>query len=190
MAKINEIDITSLIFQEGSVPSTPAATKWKSYFKTTGMFVVDDAGAETGPLAAGGGLGAWTSYTPTLTAVTTNPTVGDGTLSGRYKALDATTYAVLIYFAFGSTSTAGSGEWKFLLPNSETSGTVPQVLACHMLDAGTRRYTATGLIAASATVVWPIAVADASGTFIVSHNVPFTWANGDTIQLSGIIETT
>lgn len=57
MAKINEVDITSLIFQEGSVPATPAATQWKAYFKTTGLFVVDDAGAETGPLVAAAGSG-------------------------------------------------------------------------------------------------------------------------------------
>lgn len=55
MAAINAIDITSLTFQEGSVPSTPAATKWKVYTKTTGLFVVDDAGTETGPLGAAGG---------------------------------------------------------------------------------------------------------------------------------------
>lgn len=52
MAKINEIDITSLLFQEGSAPSTPASTKWRAYFKTDGLYYKDDAGAETGPLAA------------------------------------------------------------------------------------------------------------------------------------------
>jgi hypothetical protein len=54
MAKINEVDITSLTFQEGSAPSTPASTKWKAYFKTTGLFIIDDAGVETGPFAAAG----------------------------------------------------------------------------------------------------------------------------------------
>lgn len=58
MAKINEIDITSLTFQEGSAPATPASTKWKIYTKTDGLYYIDDAGSETGPLGAGGGSAA------------------------------------------------------------------------------------------------------------------------------------
>lgn len=58
MAKIQDIDVTSLLFQEGSAPATPASTKWRLYTKTTGLFYKDDAGVETGPLAAAsGGLG-------------------------------------------------------------------------------------------------------------------------------------
>lgn len=46
-------------FAEGSAPSTPASTKWRLYFKTDGVYVIDDAGTETGPLAEapGGGGG-------------------------------------------------------------------------------------------------------------------------------------
>lgn len=65
MAKINEIDITSLTFQEGSAPTTPASTKWKIYTKTDGLYYIDDAGSETGPLGTGGAAGTapeWVSY--------------------------------------------------------------------------------------------------------------------------------
>lgn len=55
MAKITDIDITSLLFQEGAAPSTPASTKWRAYFKTDGLYYKDDAGTETGPLAAASG---------------------------------------------------------------------------------------------------------------------------------------
>lgn len=50
MAKISEITIDELLFQEGSAPTTPASTKWKAYFKTDGLYVIDDAGTEYGPL--------------------------------------------------------------------------------------------------------------------------------------------
>jgi len=50
MAAIDEIDITALLFQEGSAPSTPASTKWRLYFKSDGLYVIDDAGTEVGPL--------------------------------------------------------------------------------------------------------------------------------------------
>ena len=53
MATIDGIDITSLNFQEGSAPGTPASTQWKLYTKTDGLYVIDDAGTETGPLGVG-----------------------------------------------------------------------------------------------------------------------------------------
>lgn len=45
-------ETTFIQFAEGSAPSTPASTKWRAYFKTDGLYVIDDAGTETGPLAA------------------------------------------------------------------------------------------------------------------------------------------
>lgn len=47
MAKISAVDLTFLNFQEGSAPSTPASTKWRVYFKTGGLYIIDDLGAET-----------------------------------------------------------------------------------------------------------------------------------------------
>lgn len=41
-------------FVEGSAPSTPGTGKWRIYTKSTGLYVVDDAGTEYGPLAADG----------------------------------------------------------------------------------------------------------------------------------------
>lgn len=52
MAKISGIDVPELTFPEGTAPSTPASTKWKVYTKTDGLYYMDDAGTETGPLAA------------------------------------------------------------------------------------------------------------------------------------------
>jgi hypothetical protein len=36
--------------EQGSAPDTPATGQWKLYFKSDGLYIVDDAGAETGPL--------------------------------------------------------------------------------------------------------------------------------------------
>jgi hypothetical protein len=41
-------EITML--EEGSTPTTPPVNKWKIYFKSGGLYIVDDAGHETGPL--------------------------------------------------------------------------------------------------------------------------------------------
>lgn len=92
MGKVNDATITSLLFQEGSVPTTPASTKWKAYFKTTGLFVVDDAGAETGPLAAA------TSVTSSLLGVVGYAPGSDGvvhtTTSATSEDVDATNVIV------------------------------------------------------------------------------------------------
>lgn len=43
-------DAEAIRFAEGSAPATPGSGKWKVYFKSTGLFVIDDAGTEYGPL--------------------------------------------------------------------------------------------------------------------------------------------
>lgn len=42
---------------EDTAPGTPGTGKWRLYAKTDGLYYKDDAGAETGPLGAGGGGG-------------------------------------------------------------------------------------------------------------------------------------
>lgn len=48
--------------EQGTDPSTPAASKWALYFKSGGLYYIDDAGSVTGPLGTGGGgSAAWES---------------------------------------------------------------------------------------------------------------------------------
>lgn len=61
MATIGNVDITSLLFSEqASAPTTPATGKWRLYLKSDGLYVVDDAGTETGPFAASAGSAVFT----------------------------------------------------------------------------------------------------------------------------------
>lgn len=55
MAKISAVEIPSLLFTEGSAPSTPASGFGRIYVKTTGLFFIGDNGVEVGPLAAASG---------------------------------------------------------------------------------------------------------------------------------------
>lgn len=58
MAKASDNEFPSLLFAEqGSAPTTPGTGLWRAYFKSDGLYVVDDAGTETGPLAVSGGGG-------------------------------------------------------------------------------------------------------------------------------------
>jgi hypothetical protein len=73
----------------------------------------------TGPTGATGAFsaGAWTTYTPTWTASTTNPTIGNGTLEGRYIELGSAVFGEVRIVA-GSTTNRGSGTYAISLPFS------------------------------------------------------------------------
>lgn len=63
---------------------------------------------------------AWTTYTPTWTA-STNPAIGNGTITGRYLKVGRKCIAV-IKVTMGSTTTYGSGGYSFGLPFTSASG--------------------------------------------------------------------
>lgn len=160
----------------------------KGHSGTTNVLTITVSGVETATLTADG---AWTDYTPSLTAVTTNPTLGSSTIAGRYKAIGTNTYAVSIELAIttGGAWNAGSGEWKFSLPSGLTSNaTIPNLGACHVYDSGTARFSGTAFIATGATVIWPIVVADSTGDRVLKHNNPVTWATGDRVNLQVVVE--
>lgn len=53
--KASDNPYPSVLFDEqAGAPTTPAAGNWRAYFKASGLFVVDDAGVEVGPLTAAG----------------------------------------------------------------------------------------------------------------------------------------
>lgn len=72
-------------------------------------------------------LGGWTAYTPVWTAATTNPSLGNGTLTGQYMKIGRTCH-VMIKLVMGSTTTYGSGSWRISLP-FQASGTDPGALS-------------------------------------------------------------
>lgn len=137
-------------------------------------------------------LGTWTSYTPTLTAVTTNPTLGSSTISGRYKALDSKTYIVVINLSIttGGAWNAGSGEWKFSLPAGVTAGGTggPWTGSLHVLDAGVGYFAGVCVVEGSATVIHPMITADDTGNRIIAHAKPVTWATGDRVRIEILFE--
>lgn len=142
----------------------------------------------TGLTGVGSTLGTWTAYTPTWTSSGGTTTVGNGTLTGRYKALDSKTYAIQISHTWGSTTTnTGTGQWVYTLPAGVTSAAgVTQILAGHVLDSGTDNKLACGLIDPSATTIG--AIVYEGGNVVADDTAPMTWANGDKLNLTGIIE--
>ena len=73
------------------------------------------------PAATLNSIGApWETYTPTWTTTGTQPVLGNGTLTGRYCRINKLVVAQ-IFFAYGSTSTGGTGSFLFSLPLTNTT---------------------------------------------------------------------
>lgn len=187
MANIETLLADTRYFAEAAAPGTPSTGQAVIYVKTDGkLYLKDDAGTETDLTAAGASLGAWTAYTPTWTAAGGTTTIGNGTLTGRYKALDSKTYCIQITLTWGSTTSTTGTTWGFSLPAGLTSQTgVTQILAGHIADAGTDHKLAVGKIGAGATTIAEV-VPEGGNT--VTNASPMTWANGDQLNLTGVIE--
>ena len=129
-------------------------------------------------------VGAWQSYTVSWTAATTNPSIGNGTLSGRYVQIGKTCILV-VGLVMGSTTTYGSGNWAFSLPKSavNTAG-INFYGVAHIRKSGTANYERIAEIIphVSTTVINAfIDPTPGSNSFNISATVPLTWGDGDAL---------
>ena len=119
------------------------------------------------------------AYTPTWTGSSTNPAIGNGTITGRYMRRGKTVTAT-INIAAGSTTTYGSGFWSFTLPFTADT-TVSPIGVAQILDSSTGTiYTGNVIHVTSTTMV----VYSHNTTAPVGAAVPMTWAVSDTLRLT------
>ncbi|MEU8379786.1 hypothetical protein [Streptosporangium sp. NPDC048865] len=131
--------------------------------------------------------GAWTSYTPTWTGATTNPSLGNGTLVAAYKRSDQSkSVYVRLRLVAGTTTTYGTGAWLFSLPSGLPPAAI-QSLGGFLLDNSTVNRYAVSAYLTAANGIERIAY---NGTTGLTGLAPFTWAVSDSLMLSGVYETT
>ena len=127
-----------------------------------------------------GNLGAWTAYTPTWTGSTTNPVLGNGTLTGKYVQLGKLVIAKATLTA-GSTTTFGTGLWRLSLPVAAASAEVGA-------PYGTWSASDTGVADYSGFVVGSssnrVAFYKFDNSALVGSTAPFTWGNTDVFMVS------
>lgn len=130
-------------------------------------------------------MGAWTAYTPPWTAVTTNPTLVDGLLYGRYTVW-AQSLHIRVSLQIGPGTSGGTGAWVFGLPATYTASSLggSQGLTGEIVKVS------TGF---SYPVVWEIGAGSGtgqvrSGAGYVTGTAPIAFASGDVILFNGIIE--
>jgi len=141
-------------------------------------------------------VGAYDSYTPTVTAQTTSPTMGTGaTATGRYKRLGHRVVGDAV-IVFGSSGVAaGSGIYGLLLPVEPANRVQPVGIGyCFDFSDQLRFMVASAAVSpaiwASSTSKAIIVVTNVAGEgFATGDNpvgaaVPWTWAEQDQIVLS------
>ncbi len=132
----------------------------------------------TGPMVVGGVdlTTGWTAYTPSVSG--SGSALGNGTLSGAYKQVGKIVH-FRAQFNLGSTSTVGT---SLILALPVTVNGVSQAAAGSALHSATN-YQIGGFINAGSALI----TATCSSGFVTS-TAPFTWANGDQINICGTYE--
>jgi len=184
---------------EGNAPANPATGEWRYYFKTDGLYYKDDAGAETGPLGAGGS-GAPTDAT--YVTLTTNGTLTNERVLTAGEGIDltdagagstitvsaedaSTTNKGILETATDAEATAASATDKAIVPGNFLAGLPHRVIVdvitgTDAVDDYTGYVNCSGVFS-SYTITLP-SLAGNVGQFIVFKR---TDANPITITISG-----
>jgi len=130
----------------------------------------------------------WTSFTPTWTSTGTQPSLGNGTLTGRYQRI-GNTFHFRIELVAGSTTTYGTGTWTFSLPFTPTSqgNRVPFPGLAFDVSAGAL-YSVFGQWVSGASILAFSQVGATGQIGGLGPTAPFTWANTDRLTICGTCE--
>lgn len=131
----------------------------------------------------------WSTYEPTWDSTGTDPDIGNGTLVGRFMRL-GTWGQCVIDLVFGSTTSIGTGNYRFTLPPSwapENGTTVTSCLGSgYLIDSSPGiRYQCAPLLANFQNSVF---LTTNGLSLTVAHNNPFTFAQNDHIGFTVTVE--
>ena len=124
---------------------------------------------------------AWTAYTPSWTAATTNPSLGNGSIEGRYISLGPMAW-VRGRVVAGSTTTYGSGEYRISLPTSLQSASLIGngiIGNIWIRNSAGQDFHSFAIDSNTAYFVIRPGHSTFGGTASWSPTTPFTFGNGD-----------
>jgi hypothetical protein len=124
----------------------------------------------------------WTTFTPTWTSTGTTPTLGNGTLTGKYLQVGKIIIAQ-IYLKFGSTTSGGTGNWRFALPVTVYETVAATITGspgyAYVEDSGVASYFFA--VRRGGAFSSDVGLTRENGSE-VNATVPFTWATNDFLQ--------
>lgn len=128
----------------------------------------------------------WATYTPVWASDGTDPTIGNGTLQGRYRQIGSLVHA-WIWLKIGSTSTLGTGSYTFTLPpiaaRTTTSSLAFAVGSAVLRDNSADNHQDAGCYVNSSSTLRIIK------DDVVDPTNPWTWATNDEILAQIVYET-
>lgn len=129
-------------------------------------------------------VGVFQNYTLSWTAATTNPSIGNAVVASRYSLIGKIC-TVVVSIAFGSTTTYGSGGWRFSLPlSAKNTAGINYFGVAHLRNTGISNHERIAQIAPSVSqtdIRLFIQMDDNTNNFNLDATYPFTWGNGDFI---------
>jgi len=127
---------------------------------------------------------AWTAYTPAWTATTTNPTIGNGTITGAYLQMGKTIVGMWAKVVAGSTTTFGSGFYSLSLPVAPHANWAAPLLTRYKI--GGTIFTGQVHAYSGSTANQAADVSAAGGALAtVSTTVPGTFASASELHMTG-----
>lgn len=135
--------------------------------------------------AAGGGAGggvlpAWEDWTPVWTTTGSAPSVGNGSLTGRFQHVGKTVHFRL-QLNWGSTTSGGTGTYQFTLPVPASS--LQWTFAANCLEGGVDNDVSIGLLESGSVFV--VVIDDGN---VANSTAPFTWGDTDRLVVTGTYE--
>lgn len=152
-----------------------AALRWRSDKKCFDIWF----GSQWGDLYAGLFGPPWTSYTPSLTGTTTNPTLGTGSSRTGAWQRDGRRVTVRANIKFGTSgAAAGSGFYEISLPfNAKVLSTGRQAAgAAYTYDSSGNDFE-DGVAFIDTSVADRVRLSIAGG--VITNSFPWTWAVSD-----------
>ena len=132
-------------------------------------------------------IGTWTSYTPTLTASVTNPTLGTGsTQYGLYTQIGDLVIGTA-YIAFGSSGTAGgSGTYRVSAPVPIDTNDVKIIAGQAALYDSSGAYFLQHAVTSSTSTTFAFYSTTGGSPATATSGTPFGWTNFDQIRVQFI----
>lgn len=131
-------------------------------------------------------LGTPANYTPVWTSTGTAPNIGNGFISGHFFEINKLAY-VNIFVVMGSTTTYGTGNYRFSVPATATiNSSVTNAGTAILYDASAGYPGAFGgctRVSATTVNISP------SGANETTNLLPFVWGNADQIRLLLVYRT-
>lgn len=156
------------------------------------------ASTVTGPTGATGPTGSfaivpWTTYTPILYGSTTNPTIGNGSISGRYMYLGATIIGEIRIIAGTAGFNRGLGTYTVSLPTTAIYENYQPVGQVVMRDEGPGiTYFGTAIFNNNVNNRLELYMHSQSATFdegiAITESTPFLFSANDKILIHFMYE--